>query len=355
MVVPLACAAAFFLHAFLFRLFERTLPGLVLWCLVLIAVAMLASAALLSSPGSILSSTNAPSLGFVDRVRLSGVLWDEQQGARLLDICGILWTGLLLYAYLAHRLNGAYGLLGFLFFLTTPLAVWSVGLHFRPLLALYWTTFLLSTLRWNETGRAAWVVLALLAAGAASLLAPQTLLVFALALYFCSLNWIFSSPGLTRLGHPLLLFGLTAAVGLLVLATVQYAAPPGPNGTAGVAARAPALALFFSWLFPRPESPLSGALGMLLLVFLPWSFKGKWTDEKKSLFVFFVAVLLSYVFFDRLGSGWLLLGTAPLVLLAIYGIHNLYLRVKHPWPLYGWILVLVLWNGTRAFSPLILR
>ena len=109
------------------------------------------------------------------------------------------------------------------------------------------------------------------------------------------------------------------------------------------------IALFLSWPFPGPQSPLSGAHGVTLLVFLPWSFKGKWTHEKKSLFVLAAVVLVSFAFYRELGYEWLLLGVPPLVLLSVYGIHNLYLRVKHPWTLYGWILVLVLWNGTRAF------
>ena len=109
-------------------------------------------------------------------------------------------TGLLLYGYLARRLSHIYGLLGFLFFVSTPailrLSNWAyvdLGLVF------YSTASLLCLLQWIEprkipalhasrfTPQGSWLVLAGLSAGFAAATKPNGLVVLLLLFFVLAL------------------------------------------------------------------------------------------------------------------------------------------------------------------------
>jgi len=101
-----------------------------------------------------------------------------------------------------------------------------------------------------------------------------------------------------------------------------------------------------------------GVLSPMLILFLPWAFKGKWGEEKKLMFSFVVFYFLYALFLVDLRIRYLLPMVAPLVILLVYGVHNIYLRILHPSILVGGVILLLafngvyLWNYFQSVSPL---
>jgi hypothetical protein len=100
-------------------------------------------------------------------------------------------------------------------------------------------------------------------------------------------------------------------------------------------------------------------LNPILILFLPWAFKGKWGEEKKLLFGYAIFFLLySFVLVD-LRIRYILPIVPPLVILLVYALHNLYLRVSRPVFLYLGVAFLLslngvyLWSYFREVSPLL--
>jgi len=86
-------------------------------------------------------------------------------------------TGLLLYAYLARRLNPVYGFLGFFFFVTTPAVVRLMNWAYVDLgLTFYSLASLLCLFQWAEVRRPRWLIVAGLSAGFALTTKPNGLL-----------------------------------------------------------------------------------------------------------------------------------------------------------------------------------
>lgn len=102
--------------------------------------------------------------------------------------------------------------------------------------------------------------------------------------------------------------------------------------------------IFFSGQDDQPQY-FDGVLNPLLVLFLPWAFKGKWSVEKKLLFTFAALYLTYAVFLVEMRIRYILPIVPPLVVLAVYGVHNIYLRIRRPWILFAALLVLLLPNG----------
>src|SRR3989449_591293 len=119
-------------------------------------------------------------------------------------------TGLLLYAYLGGRMNAVYGLLGFFFFVSTPviarLSHWGyidLGITF------YTTASLLCLLRWREERQALrWLGMAALSLGFVLATKPNGL-VAGLLISLLFLMVIVKPPrkSLIEMGYELVLFG----------------------------------------------------------------------------------------------------------------------------------------------------
>lgn len=299
-------------------------------------------------------------------------------------------TALLLYAYLAYRLHPIYGLLGFFFFVSTP-AILRLG-HWAYVdlgVVFYSTAALLCLLRWAEASEirnsqssirdlhSRWLIVAGLSAGFALAAKPNGLLVFLLLIVLLA---FFMARRLEKdvkgtLGEAVLFVGpAIVAVGLWWIRNWAWTGNPffpffsgllggaGESGgeggpDLGIFARRKflyeeswwqiallPLRLFFSGQDDQPQY-FDGVLNPMLILFLPWAFKGKWLEEKKLLFAFALFYLLFAVFLTELRIRYILPIVPPLVLLAVYGVHNIYLRVRRPWILFAVLVVLLLLNG----------
>jgi hypothetical protein len=303
-------------------------------------------------------------------------------------------TGLLLYAYLARRLSAEYGLLGFFLFISTPavarLSHWGyidLGLTF------YTTGALLALLRWREERESsAWLALAALLLGFALATKPNAM-VAALLMSFLFLLIIVKLPRkkITQISAELLVFAcgvLLPFLPWLLKNWFQTGNPAYPllgNLFSSYPATVPESASFGGlgifvkrellygeniWqilglplrLFTssKDDNPqfFDGVLTPVLILFLPWMFKGKWLEEKKLLGSFALLFLLYAIFLVDLRIRYILPIVPVLVLLAVYGVFNVYIRIKRPVYLAVVLVIFAVWHGAyliryaRAASPL---
>jgi hypothetical protein len=90
---------------------------------------------------------------------------------------------------------------------------------------------------------------------------------------------------------------------------------------------------------------------------LPWAFKGKWIEEKKLFMSFALLFILYAIFLADLRIRYILPIVPPLIALLIYGVFNIYLRIKRPLYLFAILLSFAglhgtyLWNYFRDASP----
>jgi hypothetical protein len=257
-------------------------------------------------------------------------------------------TALLLYAYLAHRLSPLYGLLGFFFYISLPAVLRLSNVAFVDLgLVFYSTTSLLCLICWlDEISAHRWLILAGLSAGFAMATKPNGLLVFLLLFLFLafalgkrkdrSLPWILSG---------LFLFGVLALIAFSPWAIKNLVRTGNP---------------LFPFFSGQDDQPLffDGVLSPLLILFLPWAFKGKWAEEKRLFFDFAAFYLLYALFLGDFRVRYILPIVPPLVILSVYGIHNIYLRIIHPFFLFAALILLTalngvyLWDYFQTVSPL---
>lgn len=290
-------------------------------------------------------------------------------------------TGLLLYSYLARRMNAVYGLLGFFFYLSTPavarLSHWGyidLGITF------YTTASLLCLLAWREQRkRLAPLILAALSLGFALATKPNGLVAalltvmlflliiarpprrsaaeicveiasFAVLTLLPFLPWIMKNwlqtgnPFYPLLNswflrnhgtlNPLASFG---GFGILEKRHLLY------DENAWEIVTLP-LRIFFSGQDDRAQF-FDGVLTPVLIVFLPWAFRGKWIEEKKILAVFSLLFLLYAIFLVDMRIRYILSIVPPLVILAIYGIFNIYLGIKRPVYLFAAIVFFAAWHA----------
>ncbi|HXG50599.1 MAG TPA: hypothetical protein VNN77_04225 [candidate division Zixibacteria bacterium] len=281
-------------------------------------------------------------------------------------------TGLLIFAHLSARMNAVYGLLGFFFFASVPAVLRSMHAAYVDLgLVFYSTASLLCLVRWREEGARRWLALAACSAGFAAATKPNGLLSLAL------LSMVFLLSAASA-GAPKRIVGAVALFGTLALIPVlpwliknelqtgnpfypflgrffEATRDPAPGiGAAftelGIFAKrkllygerwwqiaALPLRVFFSG---RDHSPqyFDGVLTPLLILGLPWAFKGKWLCEKK-LCIGFAALFLGYaIFLADLRVRYILPIVPPLVILLVYAVFNIYLRIGRPAYLYAGLL-----------------
>ena len=327
----------------------------------------------------------------LDMLYIPFVKWGWDSIPKLIHgLFGFL-TGVLIYAYLARRLSAIYGLLGFLFFIFTPailrLSNWAyvdLGLVFYSLASL------LCLLWWYDTQQPRWLILAGLSVGFALSTKPNGLLVFFLlcfAVVFL-LGKIYQKNIYKVCGWTLLFLFFASITfspwwikNLIQTGNAFYPAFAGffssvgegsSGGGAGVGIfgkrallwgeswweiAALPIRVFFTGRDDEAQH-FDGVLSPMLILFLPWAFKGKWGEEKKLMFSFVVFYFLYALFLVDLRIRYLLPMVAPLVILLVYGVHNIYLRILHPAILVGGVIFLLafngvyLWNYFQSVSPL---
>ena len=291
-------------------------------------------------------------------------------------------TGLLIYAYLMRRMNHVYGLLGFLFFISTPavlrLSHWAyidLGITF------FSTASLLCLLRWREQRMAwHWLALAALSLGFALATKPNGLL----AALLLSLLFVLILGKTPMKPLPSVFSSLALFVGLTVLPFApwlmknwfQTSNPFYPLLGSFFSARSASVAesaslinlgilekrellygehiwqilglplrIFFSGQDDNPQY-FDGVLTPIMILFLPWAFKGKWRYEKKLIALFAFGYLLMALFLIDMRIRYILLILPSLVVLLVYGIFNMYLSIKRPGFLLATLLLFVVWHGT---------
>jgi hypothetical protein len=285
-------------------------------------------------------------------------------------------------------MNHVYGLLGFFFFVSTPailrLSHWAyidLGITF------YSTASILCLLRWREEREAwHWLMLAGLSSGFALATKPNGL-VAGLLLSFIFLYVLASRPRkqlsgiITDLG---LFAGLTLLPFLPWLAKnwLQTGNPFFPLLSGFFKAKPESISYAGSFVslgifekrellygeniwqilglplrvffFGQDDNPryFDGVLTPVLILFLPWAFKGKWGGEKKILAFFAAGYFLMALFLVDLRIRYIILIVPPLVLLLAYGIFNMYLSMKRPMFLFITLVFFAGWHGTYLWQYL---
>jgi hypothetical protein len=303
-------------------------------------------------------------------------------------------TGLSIYAYLSRRMNTVYGLLGFFFFISVPAVLRLNHLAYVDLgTTFYATAALFCLLRWREEKDAlSWRVLAASSAGFAAATKPNGLV--ALLLSSCLLAFMLAREPLRGAKGILALFFFAVAAALpflpwLVKNWLETSNPffpllgnvfpatggggggsPGTFVEIGIFARR---ALFYgeSWweiaalplrvfFFGRDDDPryFDGVLSPILILLLPWAFKGKWIEEKKLLLSFALLYFAYALFLADLRIRYILPIVPPLVALFVYAVFNIYLSIKQPAYLFACLIffaglhALYLWRQISDVAPL---
>jgi hypothetical protein len=317
----------------------------------------------------------------LDMLYTPWVYWGYDFVPKLIHGLFALLTGLLLYAYLSRRMNLVYGLLGCFIYLSMPviarLSHWGyidLGITF------YTTASLLCLLRWREErNQLRWLALAGISLGFALATKPNGLVA---ALLICSMFLlVVAKPPRKRLGAvggELLLFGGLTLLPFLPWLVKNWSQTGNPfypllGGWFSFGARAQSggagygalgifakrelfygenfwqlfglpLRVFFSGQDDNPQL-FDGVLTPILIVFLPWAFKGKWLEEKKLLAGFALLFLAYALFLVDMRIRYILSIVPPLVILAVYGVFNLYLRIKRPVYLFAALIFFAGWHG----------
>lgn len=408
--------ALFFLYVFFVLMLQQSRLGLLLWLLILTVLSVeivlglvpptardelthhLAIPSLYVKAGRIFEIPFAPYSYYpmlLEMLYTPWVQWGWDSVPKLIHGLFGFFTALLLYAYLARRLSPIYGLLGFFFFVFTPailrLSNWAyvdLGVTF------YSIASLLCLLRWLETvGNKRWLILAGLSAGFAVASKPNGMLVVLLLLFMIAFALgREKGRGIGDIVYPLFLFLATAFVALSpwLVKNLFWTGNPffpllagffggGEGGGGGAAGGSSGLGIltkrhflygesgweilalpirvFFSGQDDKPQY-FDGVLNPILILFLPWTFKGKWVEEKRLLFAFALFYFLYAFFLTDLRIRYILPIVPALVILLVYAIHNIYLRIVHPSLLFGVVILLLalngnyLWNYYHAVSPM---
>jgi len=116
------------------------------------------------------------------------------------------------------------------------------------------------------------------------------------------------------------------------------------------------LRVFF---FGRDDDPryFDGVLSPILILLLPWAFKGKWIEEKKVLLSFALLYFFYALFLADLRIRYILPIVPPLVVLFAYAVFNIYLSIKQPAYLFACLIffaglhALYLWRQISDAAP----
>jgi Dolichyl-phosphate-mannose-protein mannosyltransferase len=400
--VSLVGAAAFFFKAFIAAVRQANWVGMILGLSILVILIAeivlslvpptardelthhLAIPRLYARAGRIIEVPIAPYSYYpmlLDMLYTPWVYWGYDSIPKLIHGLFAFLTGLSLYAYLSQRMNAVYGLLGFFFFISVPavlrLSHWAyvdLGVTF------YATASLLCLLRWREEkngGR--WLLVAALSAGFAVAAKPNGLVAW--LLLFFLLLWVSvreTENGWRKIFAQCILFAVVGALPYLPWLAknwLQTGNPffpllagffPAKAGIEGGSAMYVNLGVFAkrdllygeSWwqiaalplrlfFFGRDDDPqyFDGVLSPALILLLPWAFKGKWLEEKKLLMGFALLFLLYALFLADLRVRYVLPIVPPLVILLIYGVFNVYLRIKRPAYLFAALLCFAAFHG----------
>ena len=318
----------------------------------------------------------------LDMLYAPWIKWGWDFAPKLIHGLFAFLTGLLIYAHLSRRLSATYGLLGFFSFISTPVILRLSNWGYVDLgLIFYSTSSLLCLLRWSEAvqGRS-WLVLAGLSAGFTLSTKPNGLLVFFLLVVLLAFilerartkSWKFKAAqimlfiGLAlipigpwfvknaiQIGNPFFPFFSSILggggegggdPGLGILAKRRYF-----YGESWWQIAALPLRVFFSGQDDRAQY-FDGALNPILILLLPWAFRGKWTEENRLLFGFALAYFFYALFLTDLRIRYILPIVPPLVILLAWGIHNIYLRVARPSYLFGGVALLLALNGSYLWN-----
>lgn len=302
------------------------------------------------------------------------------------------FTLLLLQAYLARRMNSLYGLLGSFFFISTPMVLRSSHWGYVDLgLTFYTTAALLCLLRWREERHAGkWLALAALSLGFALATKPNGLVVALLISLLFTLT-IVTPPrrSLGTVGREVMCFGLLALAPYLPWLIKNWWQTNNPffpffgglfvakaaGGEAGIAGQAAAsftgigifdkrellygetllqivalpARIFFSGQDDNPQY-FDGVLTPILILFLPWVFKGKWFGDKKYLAIFVLSLVFYALFLVDMRIRYILPVVPPLVILLAYGVFNIYLRIKQPVFLVALLIGFAGWHGAYLWK-----
>lgn len=330
----------------------------------------------------------------LDMLYTPWLYWGHDWVPKLVHGLFAFLTGLALYAYLSRRMSVLYGLLGFFFFISLPSVVrlshWAyvdLGITF------YTTASLLCALRWLEKKASPrWLLLAALSAGFSVATKPNGLIAWLLLFFILALALVKEpEKSFAKIGSDLLLFVVVGALPFLpwlVKNWLQTGNPffpllgaffPPDSTTAPAGMTYVSLGiltkreLFYgeSWwqiaalplrvfLFGKDDDPqyFDGVLSPILILFLPWVFKGKWTGDKKFL-LSFALLFFAYAFFlVDLRIRYILPMVPALVALLVYGVFNVYLRIKRPGYLIAALLFFAslhagyLWNYWHEEKPI---
>lgn len=331
----------------------------------------------------------------LDMLYTPWIYWGYDFVPKLIHCLYGFLTGLLLCAYLSRRMNAVYGLLGFFFFISIPtvlrLSHWAyvdLGTTF------YATAALLCLIRWQEGRRdASWLALAGISMGFAAATKPNGFLA-ALILSFLAAFVLAGSPGsIGKTMREIFIVAVTVLLPVLPWLAKNWLQTGNPffpllagffpahaTGDARAAAvtfsglgifakrellygeswwqiAALPLRLFFSGKDDVPQY-FDGALSPVLILFLPWAFKGKWREEKIPLAGFAFLYLAFALFLADMRVRYVLPIAPPLVALMTYGVFNAYLRIKRPIYLFAVLAFFALlqgsylWRYFQAVQPL---
>jgi len=398
----LAAALLFFLFYFGAAFLQTDWIGRGIWCGILAILVVetllgllpptsrdelthhLAIPRLYADAGSIIEVPVAPYAYYpmlVDMLYTPWIYWGYDFVPKWIHALYGALTGLLIYAYLAWRMSPVYGLLGAFFFLSTPvilrLSHWGyidLGITF------YTTAALLLLLLWREDRNALGALaLAGLSLGFALATKPNGLVaalimtgLFVLVLARPPRKSFFPSIGEASLFGSLSLVPFLPWLGKNWWQTGNplypffpnwfHASPGGGSEIAsfagiGIFAKRELLygehfwqivalpvRLFFSGQDDAPQF-FDGVLTPILILLLPWAFRGKWSEDKKLLASFSLLTLLYGILLVDLRVRYVLPIVPPLVILLVYGVFNIYARIKRPVILVAGLLLFAFWHG----------
>jgi Dolichyl-phosphate-mannose-protein mannosyltransferase len=411
----LLAASIFFLKTFIGALGQTNWTGRIIWLFILVILGAeiilclvpptardelthhLAVPRLYARAGRIIEVPMAPYSYYpmlLDMLYIPWIYWGYDSIPKLIHgLLGFL-TGLSLYAYLCRRMNAVYGLLGFFFFISVPSVLRLSHWAYVDLGTTFFTSAsLLCVLRWREDKDAKrWLLLAALSAGFAVATKPNGLVAWLLLFFLFA--WVSvreTERGFRKIPFECMLFAVVGALPFipwLVKNWLQTGNPffpllgsffPAKTGGGGIGLSYVSLGVFAkreflygeSWwqiavlpfrvfFLGRDDDPqyFDGALSPVLILLLPWAFKGKWLEEKKLLMVFTVLYFAYALFLVDLRIRYILPIVPPLVALFAFGVFNIYLRIKQPAYLFAGLLFFAglnlsyLWVYWRAVGPL---
>ncbi len=414
-ISALAAGALFFFHALLANLRATDWLGRALGIAILAVIAIqavlsvvpptardelthhLAIPKLYARAGRIIAVPFAPYSYYpmlLDMLYTPWVLWGADSVPKLVHALFGYFTGLTLFAYLSRRMNAVYGYLGFFLFISIPVVLRLSHWAYVDLGVTYYSTAsLLCLLRWREGKESrSWLVLAAVSAGFAAATKPNGFVVAAMMSFlFLFISVQEPRRGLAKTVAELALFAAMGALPCLPWLTKNWLQTGNPffplmagffpgsgfaDGDGSVEFAGLEIFAKRAWLYGeswwqiaalplrlffagRDDDPqyFDGVLSPLLILLLPWAFKGKWLAEKRLLFGFALLYLAYALFLVDLRARYVLVIAPPLVALAVYGVFNVYLSIKRPAYLFAGLLLCAgvhgyyFWRYFREIEP----